>query len=83
MTTWITACEQDQNPYPIHGGEGQIYIGCQSKNLRSIEIEETVPPLDPALLAQAFSAGFGPVLICFFIGRSFGEVINMVRKRRL
>lgn len=81
MTTWITACEQDQAPYPLQGGAGQIYYGCQSKNMRSIEIEETLPPLDPTLLAQAFGAGFVPVLTCFLIARGVGVVINMVRGR--
>ncbi len=81
MTVWITACEQDQAPYPLQGGAGQIYYGCQSKNLRSIEIEEHMPVLDPAIVSACFGAGFVPVITFFLVARGCGEVLNMIRGR--
>jgi hypothetical protein len=79
MTTWITACEQDQAPYPLQGGAGQIYIGCQSKNLRSIEMETDMPVLDPVVVTAVFSAGLVPVLTCFVVARVVGAVLKLIR----
>jgi hypothetical protein len=81
MTVWITACERDSAPYTVYPGGTWQNAPCNSAEIRSIQIEDKLPPLDPHLLAQAFAAGFVPILFCFAASRAIGTVINMVRSR--
>lgn len=81
MTVWILACERDYAPYTEYPGGVWKSAPCDSSTLRAIKVEDKLPPLDPHLLAQAFAAGFVPILFCFAAARAVGTIINMVRSR--
>lgn len=79
MTIWITACKRDTAPYTVEG-KPWVNAPCNSAEMRSIEIEEHMPVLDPAIVAACFGAGFVPVVSFFLAARVVGEVLNFMRR---
>lgn len=37
-------------------------------------------PINASSAAAVFSAGFSVVMLCFLVGRGFGEVLNLIRR---
>ncbi|MFZ3002134.1 MAG: hypothetical protein WA071_17595 [Undibacterium umbellatum] len=79
MTVWITACERDYAPHTEYPGGTWKSAPCNSADLRSIKIEDSMPVLDPAIVAACFSAGFVPVIGCFLVARVVGEILKLIK----
>lgn len=74
---WISVCKQSM---PI----GQE---CPAEQIQVIEttveqlsnIQNGLPNIDSADVAQVFSAGFGVVVLFFMLGRGVGQVLRLIR----
>lgn len=79
MSQWLTVCVQDEAPYALVYESYKPYTACQPRNLRSLKVDEDMPPLDPVIIGQCFMAGLAPVITCFLISRGLGVILSMVR----
>ncbi len=80
MSQWLTVCVQDEAPYALVYEPYKPYTACQPRNLRSLKIDEDMPPLDAAILSQCFFAGLAPVITCFLVARGIGVILSLVRR---